>query len=553
MANRTRWIDIALWLIPPALVLVLYFQTHSHTYISLDDAWYTYENPMVSKGITWEGVTWSLTDSRFANYHPITWWSHMLDFTVLGNAPGWFAVENAMIHALNSLLVSLLLAKVFGSKTSGILGGIIFAVHPVLIEAVAWISQRKTLISTFWALLSMLLYLRCLDTENSGRRLLVLFASLFCFVLSLLAKSMYVTLPALLIFLELASAGKDRGLNKDFSVPLIKGDLLFLTKRILPFGVLSLIFAIVAVWAQSSGGAVAALEGFPMSSRLGNALFGYTTYSEQFFFPTGLSLFYPSGNEIVLCEHILRGFALLAISGLLYALRNRWGIKPLIGWLFFLVALLPVIGLVQIGAQSHADRYMYGPIIGLIISTVALGRFIQSQLGSKAMKNVAAFSMAIWLTLLIVAAYFHIGAWKNDYTIALATLKTYPANPIASQLMATSLIQHGHYEEARDILRRQIVLYPKYSINLSSLALCEFILGDTDEALKHQKMYVERDPRPGAGLVNLVKFYLALGRVDEAKAIIQNIDSHDFELRNSERKILNGIMEDLDKREASKK
>ena len=550
MASMTRMKERILWLIPSVITLILYFQTHTHEYISYDDPWYTFENPSVTSGLTWEGIKWSTLSSQFSNYHPLTWWSHMLDFTIMGNAPGWFAVENALLHALNVFLLTLLFAKLFKSKTAGIIGGMIFAVHPVLIEAVAWISQRKTLISTFWALLSILLYLHMLESNNTKKRSYLQIASLLCFIVSLLAKSMYVTLPALLVLLEIMSKKKEEGISKDISVSYLKDDLLPLFKRLLPYGVLSLIFAVVAIWAQSLGGSVSTLEGYPFAYRMPNVLFGYAVYFRQFFFPGGLSLFYPIRGDINTLEYLFYGCLLLTITTLLYAFRKRLGINPLLGWLFFLISLLPVIGILHVGSQSHADRYMYGPIIGLILSTIAIGEFLHPYLTSKAVRLISVASIALWMTLLCVTSYFTIGNWRNNLTIATATLKHYPENPVASYLFSIRLMQYGHFDEARKIIQNLTQRYPDNNLLFSNLALCEFRLGNTEAALECQKKYMEHNPNPGAGLANLAKFYMGLGRYDEVREIIHNMNSHNYEINNSEKTMLLGVAKELEKLEA---
>ena len=534
-----------LWLLPSIFAIILYSQTYTHEYISYDDSWYTFDNPVVPYGITWEGIKWSTMYSQLANYHPVTWWSHMLDFMLFGNSPGMFALENGFIHALNALLVTLLLAKVFKSKPEAIIGGLIFAVHPLLIEAVAWISQRKTLLSTFWALLSMFLYLRFLDYDKARVRFLLYTTSIFCFIISLLSKCMYVTLPALLVLLEAMYDDRKRSIYQSLCIPYFESRFLPLLTRLLPYGILAIIFSYIAIWSQSSGGAISSLSQMPIIERIGNILYSYFIYIRQFFYPHGLSIFYDFHSYIGLLDYLLYGFFLTTISVLLYVFHKHLGVYPIIGWLFFILSLLPVIGIVQIGDQSHADRYMYGPIIGLVISTIAIGKKIISFSESKAIRITSILSVSCWVIFLCIDSYFSIEHWKNDLTISIATLKNYPNNPAANHIFATGLLKQGKYKEARDIISNLYSYYPEKHFYCYNLALCELLLGNTDKAIEYQKNYCEKVTVPGAGLPNLAKFYCILGDYKKAEEILKDINSHNYSFLKSERIILKEVEEGI--------
>ena len=546
MPNINRIKGKLLWLVPSILALTLYFQTRTHTYISYDDAYYTYETPEIFNGLTWDSIKWSLTESYFANYHPVTWWSHMLDFMLFGNSPGMFALENGLIHTLNVLLVTLLLAKIFKSKSEAIIGGLIFAVHPVLIEAVAWISQRKTLLSTFWVLLSMILYLRYIDCNKTKAKFSLYISSIICFIISLLSKSMYVTLPALLVLLQIMHEDQKKGISENFSKSYLKNNLLPLFLRLLPYGILTIVFAFIAIWAQSSGGAVSSLDQMSIVERMENVLYSYSTYVKQFFYPHRLSFLYEIRAHFRMIEFLSYGIFLISISSMLYTFRNRLGIKPIVGWFYFLASLLPVIGIVQIGNQSHADRYMYGPIIGLIISVLSIGNFAKSYLKSTTIKFISTLSVSLWMAFLSIDSYFYIGHWENNMKISVENLKYYPNNPVARHIFATELMRRLEFEKARDILLDLCKTHPDKYLHYSNLALCEYSLGNYDKAIEYQLIFMENTKTPGAGLVNLAKFYTRWGRYEKAKKIMESISLYDYKLSGSELVILEQIKGEIE-------
>jgi tetratricopeptide (TPR) repeat protein len=321
-------------------------------------------------------------------------------------------------------------------------------------------------------------------------------------------------------------------------VPLFRA----LALRVTPFFLISILFSVIAVWAQREGGAVSSLNAHPLADRLGNVLTSYTLYLEKFFYPKNLSVFYPHLDQVFLYGQTLRGLALIVITILLYAFRRRLGIVPLMGWFFFMVTLLPVIGLVQIGAQSHADRYMYGPIIGLILLVICVGKVFFHSLNTPSIRTVAVLLGFSWFSLLCLTSYARISDWRNSFTLSLSSLETSPDNPIITGIYVNSLIKQGYVEEARRILRRQISLYPNYATNYANLATCEYMLGDNEAAINHQKDFVALSPREGAGLTYLAKYYLEAGNRDEAGRIVAQLKAANYELRETEREILRTLV-----------
>ncbi len=537
-----RWFS---WLLPSAVAALLYLQVLNHDYISLDDSGYTHENPVVADGITWKGLAWAFQGSYFANYHPLTWLSHMLDFSLFGDSPGWFAFENALLHALNAWLVAVLLAKLLQSRWLGLVGGVIFAAHPAMVEAVAWISQRKTVLSTFWVLISMLLYLRAMEQVSAKARRQLLACSSVCFLLSLLSKSMYVTLPALLLLLELAEPTRFKQLHQKISLSFLRKELVPLTLRLLPFAACSIVFACLTVWAQSQGGAVSTItmESFP--HRLVSAFFAYGEYLLKFFHPDNLSLFYPYKIPEFYPDHVLRCGFLIGVTAALYGFRHRLGIQPVLGWMFFLVSLLPVSGLVQIGAHSHADRYLYGPVLGLILSTIVLARVIQRSVVTSWLKYLLFAAGASWIAMLSINAYLQVGKWKNDYTIARSILNFQPENPVALDLMTSHLIRYGSYQEARDLLEKRVAMYPRNPVPYAQLALCESVLGRIDQAIYYQKIFIRKSSRAGAGKANLARFYFSAGEHASARKVLEEIKSNQYRLKNTERRVVERVAERL--------
>jgi len=506
------------FLLPLFASVALYFQVVDHEFISFDDGDYTYDNPVVTGGLSWHGFIWSVSDARFANYHPITWWSHMIDYEWIGNRPGLMAFQNALWHGVNSLLVSCLMGWIFRSKRLGLLLGLLFAFHPVLVEGVAWVSQRKTVVATCFFLLSVRVFcLRRILFRKKYRRL-GYWISYILFVCSLLAKGVYITYPVLLCFLCFVRKGYNLFDEMDR-----RRAYLWLKKESFYFvftGVSCVVFGIVMIWAQTKGQAVSGVSDLPIYFRFQTAINGYWIYVCKFVFPLNLTFFYPYNNDFSFGLTALLCLCLVAFAWFAVKCNCITNGRFLIGWMFFIVGLFPVIGLVQIGAQAHADRYMYGPIIGLIIMSGSLVSFLAKVSTTRWFFYSVRLAGYLWIIGLGVVCFYQIGYWKNDLALSASVSGSIEQNPKAIGLRGLALVRLGEYERAKYFCEWALALAPGDLGNVSCLALCEYALGNVSGAIALQEVYVSERPDSIGNLVNLARYYLEAGLCEKSKIIL---------------------------------
>ncbi len=356
MESRTLLARIAPPLALVAAVFVLYAQTARHEFVDYDTSAYLSANPRVLSGLSWENLGWAATQFYAANWHPLTWLSHMLDVELFGLRPAGHQLENAAWHAANACLVLALFQRLGLSRSFAFAGALLFAVHPLRAESVAWIVERKDLLCAFFGLSSLLAWLSWRREGQAWR----LASALALYACSLMSKPMLVTLPCLLVLLEWWPLGRTsaRPRRSDFAT------LIFLA--------LALGASILTVRAQHSARALQELSLLPLGLRVENALDSYLWYLWKSLWPSGLAFHYPlAPHEPRVGQMLLQGGVLgLLTLGAWLARARLPGL--LVGWLWFLGTLVPVIGLVQVGGQAHADRYSYLPGLGLLLALLLL-------------------------------------------------------------------------------------------------------------------------------------------------------------------------------------
>ena len=312
---------------------------------------YVFQNPPVRRGLSWAGLVWAATTFHAANWHPLTWLSHMLDCQLFGLNARAHHLTSLLLHGANTVGLFVVWRRLTGATWRPALVAALFALHPLHVESVAWMAERKDVLSTWFGILTLGAYARYVESPRLSRYLWVV----ALFALALLAKPMLVTLPFVLLLLDywpLRRAVGWRGLVLE-KVPLL---------------VLSLAACVMTFLAQIAGGTVASLERVPLAARLSNALLAYVAYLRKAVWPVDLAIYYPhSGRDVPLWQPLAAGVLLLAVTVLAVALRRR---RPalLVGWLWYLGMLVPVIGLVQVGTQSMADRYSYLPLVGVFVA-----------------------------------------------------------------------------------------------------------------------------------------------------------------------------------------
>ena len=448
-----------------ALALAVFARALGNGFVSLDDEPYVTANPHVLAGLSWDGIRWAFTTTTEANWHPLTWVSHMADVSLFGtNAPGHH-LTSVLLHAANSVLVLLLLVRLTGALGRSVAAAALFAVHPLRVESVAWVAERKDVLAAFFGLLAFLAY----AAWAQGRAKNAYGAALGLLLASLLCKPMLVTFPLLALLLDVWPLGR---LERE------SGRRLFAEK--LPFFGLSAAFSALALWAQATGGAVAG-RSLPFAARLSNALIAYVEYLRQIVLPLSLSVLYPHPGHAS-AGALAAAVFLLAVCLAAVAWKRSC---PYFfsGWFWFVIALVPVIGLVQIGWQARADRYTYLPSIGLAVALMWAAADIAERV--RAPRGALAVAAAAVVSALSVATVRQIGFWRDSITLYAHGLEVTDRNPILGINLGIEEIRQGRTAEGTDQLRQAVAIEPRYWYGQLALGAGLARNGEPDEAVPH--------------------------------------------------------------------
>lgn len=427
----TVWIYAGLAL----AILLAYLPVKTYDFVNFDDPDYVSANAHVRQGVTPSGIAWAFTSTEAANWFPLTRLSHMLDVELFGLDAGWHHLVNVLLHAIATLLLFAFLYSSTKAEWPSALVAMLFALHPLHVESVAWIAERKdTLAALFW-FLTLWLYVRYTEKPGLGPYLLVLAS----FTLGLLSKPMIVTLPFVLLLVDVW--------------PLRRRLLL---REKIPFFVLSAASATVTYLAQAGSGAVDALP-VPLGFRLENAVLSYWIYIEKMFWPAGLAVFYPYPQEIPAWQAAAVALAILAISAV--ALR-AWRTRPYlaVGWFWYLGTLVPVIGLIQVGAQARADRYTYVPMVGLSIM-LAWGLSTVVERWPRVRNTVAALAIAACAACAGLT-FLELQYWRNSETLFRHALEVTRANRLAYHNLGVALADQGRFPEAIEQYQAALQIEP---------------------------------------------------------------------------------------------
>jgi tetratricopeptide (TPR) repeat protein len=423
-----------------AAIALIYANVSTYRFINFDDDAYILNNPPVRAGLTAEGIAWAFTSIRHFYWQPLTWLSHMLDCQIYGLNPGGHHVTSVIIHAANAVLLLLLLWRLTGSVYRGGFVAALFALHPLRVESVAWIAERKDVLSGFFCLLCLLLYVRYVDRPSRLRYLAVVAV----FSAALMSKPMAVTLPVAMLLLDYWPLHRPASWGK-----------LFVEK--LPLFLLSAVVSALTLAGQQEMGALASLDAIPLWSRVGNAIVAYAEYLAQTAWPHDLAIFYPFPAQVFL-SRVLPALALLiAISVLAFLQRRRrpWLIA---GWCWFVVILAPTIGIIQVGSQALADRFTYLPQIGLFVAAVWTVAELLSQ--AKQGRLIAIALAVTVLPALAVASHAQTGYWPDSLAVCQHAIDVTSANPVMEANLGFALAEQGRRAEAIAHYSRSLALQP---------------------------------------------------------------------------------------------
>lgn len=427
------------------LVTGIYARTAGNDFIVFDDSEYVLANPVVRSGFTWKGFLWSLETTEQSNWHPLTWWSHMLDVSLFGLHPGAHHVVSALLHLSGSLCLYFVLNAMTGAAGPPLLIAAVFAAHPLHVESVAWIAERKDVLSGLCWMLALLAYLGYVRKPSPGRYLAV--AALF--FASLMAKPMAVTLPVVLLLLDWWPLGRlspppaaTSGRFCGISGPALRHCII----EKLPLLVISLAAAIATLAIQRSSGAVKALTLYPFGARLGNALRSTFLYLSKLFWPQDLGVFYPHpGAGLPWWQGVLAGLLFVVVT---LAVLTRCRAHPwlTLGWLWYLVTLAPVSGIIQVGEQGMADRYLYLPSVGPAIMLIWGGAALARR--HRIPRWAATLTAILVVAVLSLVARTQAGYWKDSVTLFTHTLRVAGESPTMRTNLGVAFFYAGRPEEA---------------------------------------------------------------------------------------------------------
>jgi tetratricopeptide (TPR) repeat protein len=464
-----------------AAISLLYAPVRQHAFVNYDDPDYVTANSHVRAGLTADSVRWAFTSTHGANWFPLTWLSHMLDVELFGLDSGRHHLTNVFLHAVSSILLYLTLLRMTGARWRAGFVAAAFALHPLRVESVAWVAERKDVLCGLFWMLALLAYARYVERPGRGRYALLALA--FCG--ALLSKPMAVTLPAVLLLLDYWPLRRRPAIGEK-----------------LPLFALSAAAAVITLLVQGGGGAVATAGELALGSRIANALVSWAVYGIQTLWPAGLAVFYPFRVPAV-WEALAALAGLLAVTAV--AARRR---ELLAGWLWFLVTLLPVIGLVQVGLQAHADRYTYLPSIGLaiVLAWAAPAGRVSVAVGAAV---CLAWSAVAWRQL---------GTWRDSTTLFTRALAVTERNYVAHNNLGVALRDSGQSDAARRHFQAAIEIRPAYADARSNLGESLLRAGRLDEAERHIRTAVELLPDLAEARVNLGAVLSRRGQADAAAA-----------------------------------
>ena len=502
MTPRSKTLTIVICTLLALGVLGVYAQTANFGYVAYDDDQYVYQNPWVKAGLTVSNVGWAFTTFFYANWHPLTWISYMLDFNLFGSNPGAQHLVNVAFHLASTLLLFLALVRMTRQPWRCAVVAAIFAVHPLHVESVAWISERKDVLSTFFEMLTLLLYVRYVERRSVGNYL----AMAVAFGLSLLAKPMAVTFPFVLLLLDFWPLLR---LGWPLQPALVRR--LFLEKT--PLLAMAAVTSVLTFLAQRGYGAVASLTHLPLPERIANAAIAYVAYIGKTFWPTNLAVLYPVHDPVI-------GNAVIAVLILAVITVAAWKwVRPrpylAVGWLWYLGMLVPVIGLVQVGTQSMADRYTYVPMVGLSIAIVwTIAALIENRPALRLAATVATIPM---LAVLAGAAYRQTTYWKSSRTLFEHTLAITKDNRIIQNNLGVVLADEGNSAEAVKLFREALAIDPDYAEAHSNLGHELLKSGQVDQAQASLTKALALNPNLVRAQADMGVLLASQGKFEEAR------------------------------------
>lgn len=502
-------------------VFAIYRQCTDHLFIEFDDGAYVFRNDEVRHGLSWQNIRWSLTATAAGNWHPVAWWAHMMDVELFGLRAGGHVMTNVLLHGLTAAVLFLVLARMTASVGVAAFVALVFAVHPTNVEAVAWVSQKKSTLSALFGFLALGAYWHYGSRPSWPRYLPVL----FFYALSLMGKPMLVSFPLLACLVDFwplrraqwpagfrlrRKTGAPTGLEIGHESPW-KSWLWLIDK--IPLVALAIATCIVTSIVQYHSGAMGDLSRVPWFARIANTLFSYLRYLGHLVWPHDHALLYPFPPSYPLPLVILCALVLAVISWLAIRHARREPVLVL-GWFWFLITLIPVIGLLQVGSQSMADRYLYIPMVGPLLALAMTGRALVNR-WPKTGRLIPLLGTG-WIVALTIAAWAQASFWVNSEVLMGQAFANTNGNFVLRGALGTYYYRAGRLPEAEIQFREGLRIKPNSAELLANLAATLGLGGRFEEAIETLKKSLRVNPVDPGNHNNLGIFYAQTGRLEEA-------------------------------------
>jgi tetratricopeptide (TPR) repeat protein len=543
MPERKRILAVCIFL--AAVTLIAFWQVNQCAFTNIDDPRYVTDNQAVQNGLTLEGIRWAFTTLYAEFWHPLTWLSHMLDVELFGLEPRGHHLTNLFFHLANTLLLFLVLQRMTNALWQSAFAAALFALHPLRVESVAWVAERKDVLSAFFWMLTLGAYVSYAERPRFSRYLAVL----LCFALGLLTKAMLVTLPFALLLLDYwplrrfapqkrvqeirteshKTAPGDRKKQKAGRIRPAEAAAktekpsahkypwalaLALVREKIPLLVLSALASLVAYMAQK-GVSAESIENLSLGERLANAFISYSLYIEKMIWPVHLAVYYPYLGlrplwQVIGAILLLAALSLMVVRGA----RNRPYLA--VGWLWYVGTLVPVIGIVQVGRHALADRYTYLPLVGLFI-LVAWG-VPELLKGWRYRKEILFLSSGVSLLGLSILTWTQVGYWKNSILLFEHAFQVTGHDSVVYKNRGSAYAEGGYYQEALRDLEKAIELDPKYTWAYINRAGVHVRLGNYSQALADCEKAIRLDPKYAEAYNTRAGVHLRLGNYSQALA-----------------------------------
>jgi tetratricopeptide (TPR) repeat protein len=507
MANLKTSILICIGLV--WITLAAYWSTGSFQFINFDDNVYVYDNGHVQSGLSWNGVQWAFSadSSKVGHWHPITWLSLMLDYKFFGLNPSGYHLMNLLFHILNTILLFLIFHRMTKALWQSAFVAALFAIHPLHVESVAWVTERKDVLSTFFWMLTMGAYVFYVEHKTFSRYFIIL----VLFTVGLMSKAMLVTLPFVLVLLDYWPLNRfQAALSTSDSQGKWSGLRKVIVEK-LPLFALTGVFTVIPYLAAQKANAV--LSSLPLDLRIENALRAYVIYIWKMIWPQDLAVFYPYSAELPIWQILVAVITLTAITLFTLWMRKRLPFF-IVGWLWYLGTLLPVIGIIQAGQQAYADRYTYIPLIGIFIMLCWTVPLLTRNLPYH--RTLIGIGGGIVLAACIVISQTQVNYWQDSDKLMTHALEVTQNNYVAQTSLGIVLMKKGQTAKAMSHFEEAIRINPLYAYAQNNLGLLLSQQGRTDAALAHLNAAIRINPNYADAYSNLADLFRRTGRIEDA-------------------------------------